>query len=528
MQLQANPELQALTPDTFPSHTLLGLPEQLPALYAQALLKPLPGPINRSLDARLLNYPGIIPQEGQEILNRQIGDDSITANKLFYRLTCFSHFDLIIPASPAAGQAPLHPNIYADGSVENPSTDFPIGGFGLWQPDRVLQEVAEDELAFVQAIKLGPIPDAAGCALAGASLEPYTSSARKQICAVLSCLARLSPIHIASDSAATVSIANEILQRGNDRRSRPLSLRPDGALWSAFAEAINRRGRQSCLISWVKGHATTRQLEEGYVQPYAAIANGYADDAAGQGLDTVGYKGIRQLAFYFGQKQKAYAQLFTAICRRVARVAIYCQSQREETAAALLKDNGKCTLPIPEVPVHAPFDEAWEVSLKGHPPLHGPRHEQTFQIYLRVFWTRMRFAPLTDPTVGAGITWLELFDWYTHMGGRVHPAQQASDFIVKPKFYKLLNLFISKSRQLQKHAADQYACLFRAAPCRRRPLLAYGIETFMPMLSCRLALSLEAATALHSCICDIHGRAFIRGRPTRLALGKLRKLAFVP
>ena len=53
----------------------------------------------------------------------------------------------------------------------------------------------------------------------------------------------------------------------------------------------------------------------------AAIANGDADSAAGMGLKTAGHDDLQQLAGYFGRKQNAYIQLFTAIVNRIACVA---------------------------------------------------------------------------------------------------------------------------------------------------------------------------------------------------------------
>ena len=80
------------------------------------------------------------------------------------------------------GMAPPQPNTFADGSVLHPTSSFPLGGYGIWHPGRRPQDIHQDEFSYAQVCKLGPIIDQAGVALAGASLEPFTSSTRKEVC----------------------------------------------------------------------------------------------------------------------------------------------------------------------------------------------------------------------------------------------------------------------------------------------------------------------------------------------------------
>ena len=125
---------------------------------------------------------------------------------------------------------------------------------------------------------------------------------------------------------------------------------------------------------------------------------------------------------------------------------------------------------MPVLPNQHSYDYARNLTSTGYPPLHGHRHEQELQICLCTYWQRIRLVPLVDPLNETGVTWLELFAWFTLRGGRVHPAQQASDFIIKPTFSKMMKLFISGIKQLLKLADDQGASLVRAAPSRTRPL----------------------------------------------------------
>ena len=106
---------------------------------------------------------------------------------------------------------------------------------------------------------------------------------------------------MASDSLATVTKANAIAQGDFDRR-RPLSLSPDGDLWELFAEALETRGHDSFAISWTKAHATADNICRGDATERGAIANGYADTAAGAGIETQGYADLQQLFAYYAQK----------------------------------------------------------------------------------------------------------------------------------------------------------------------------------------------------------------------------------
>ena len=62
-----------------------------------------------------------------------------------------------------------------------------------------------------------------------------------------------------------------------------------------------------------------------------------------------------------------------------------------------------------------------------------------------------------------------------------------------------------------------------------RPLAAYGITTFMPMISCNLALAGEAAQALHAATCAVVGKLGSSNRlPNRLKVGPLKLPKFSP
>ena len=62
-----------------------------------------------------------------------------------------------------------------------------------------------------------------------------------------------------------------------------------------------------------------------------------------------------------------------------------------------------------------------------------------------------------------------------------------------------------------------------------RPLADYGITTFVPTLFCMLALSGEAATALHAAICAVVAEVGGRDRlPNRIKIGPLKLPRFSP
>ena len=47
-----------------------------------------------------------------------------------------------------------------------------------------------------------------------------------------------------------------------DRRS-PWELQTDGGLWSACQKSIMRKGPNSVRVTWVKGHATAEDIQQG-------------------------------------------------------------------------------------------------------------------------------------------------------------------------------------------------------------------------------------------------------------------------
>ena len=62
-----------------------------------------------------------------------------------------------------------------------------------------------------------------------------------------------------------------------------------------------------------------------------------------------------------------------------------------------------------------------------------------------------------------------------------------------------------------------------------RPLADYGITSFMPMLSCNLALAGEAAQALHAAMCAVVGKLGAGNRvPNRIKVGPIKLPKFSP
>ena len=190
--------------------------------------------------------------------------------------------------------------------------------------------------------------------------------------------------------------------------------------------------------------------------------------------------------------------------RRIARVANFTRLAREKLVEEKAKSEPR-TIPIPPPRPQAPRDETWAIAFKALPPLHGHKFECVLQLCLHILWSSMRLAPLTDPRDEAGTTWLELFVWFTLIGGRVHAAQQADGFTIRPSFATLLRLFVVHSKRLLAFATDETASLTRPSPSRRRPLLSIGIDNFLPMVSCRMSLEADGSMRLHQAFCTLSG-----------------------
>ena len=314
---------------------------------------------------------------------------------------------------------------------------------------------------------------------------------------------------------------------------KPLSLQTDGDLWTAFSDAVRAKDLQAVKVSWTKGHTTLRALREGLVSTRAAVANSIADRAANLGSKDAIITAKRQILDYFAMNQEAYMKLFAAIHRRIARVAIRTAELRE--AAAKAKESGTSVLsfvPTPQPSTH-PSTNYITIRLVAPPPIQGDEHQRIVQYQLRIFWTRLYVTPTAAPQEPAitehGTTWLELFLLFTIKGGKVSKEQFQGVTTIQPRFTPLFKTFVRLSKSLLEFATHGDRALFNPVLTRARPLLKYGITTFMAMISARIAIQSGVAAGLPQALCAIGGRITSSSDlPSKLRVGTFRPLQICP
>ena len=180
-----------------------------------------------------------------------------------HSLSCHCELLPFVNVVPIWELAPSQPNIWTDGSLSTNRPCYAHGGYGIWHPDRHLIDVAINELSFAHVVDVGSIHGSTGVALAGAMLEPFSSSTRNEIAAMIVAVSANGAVHIGTDSLSAVMFANQLLDDATLRR--PFSLCSDGDLWQAFAAACRDKGPGTVAVSWTKGQTPLRSLLAGEV-----------------------------------------------------------------------------------------------------------------------------------------------------------------------------------------------------------------------------------------------------------------------
>jgi len=373
----------------------MGLPPQMDEEEKNELISPLPGCCIHNGDEGLLTYGKPMQREGWDFFNCLDRFPGITAIRLAHSLTCHCTPPPFHNVVPIWELAPSQPNAWTDGSLSGNRPCYAHGGYGIWHPDRYRTDVGTNELCFAHVVDVGSIHGSQGVALAGTLLEPFSSSTRNEIAAMLVAISASGPVHIGTDSLSAAKVANKLIDNGIMRR--PFSLCHDGDLWMAFGEACKNKGRGTVAVSWTKGHTPLRSLLAGKVSIKAAVMNSIADAAADKGSLTASDRGREQLLLYYASKQKAVDKLYAAIHRRIARVAIRAAELRDQAAKAQAgAGDAKCQfIPTPPQPVH-PQHNYTRITLVAPPPVQGDEIEQMLQHQLRIFWTSLHLVPVVE------------------------------------------------------------------------------------------------------------------------------------
>ena len=79
-------------------------------------------------------------------------------------------------------------------------------------------------------------------------------------------------MHIALDNRTAVNQSTAIFLADKTCK-KPWALCSNGDLYQLIEKQAHQRGLHSCKLTWVKGHATLRDIQTGRVDAASAIAN---------------------------------------------------------------------------------------------------------------------------------------------------------------------------------------------------------------------------------------------------------------
>ena len=205
--------MQNLNTKNAPLHVLMGLPPHLEAEETTQLVTPLPGcHISDGVDG-LLTFPTAMERDGWDVFFQLERFPGITATRLAHSLSCHCDSPPYVNVVPICELAPAQHNAWTDGSLTANRSCYAQGGYGIWHPERYKTEIAINELQFGHIVDVGSIHGASGVALAGTLLEPFSSSTRNEVAAMIVAMSAFGPVHIATDSLSAVTFANRIINQ---------------------------------------------------------------------------------------------------------------------------------------------------------------------------------------------------------------------------------------------------------------------------------------------------------------------------
>ncbi len=298
---------------------------------------------------------------------QQFFTHTCSARQLFNRCSGETHHPIPhIHMNPIEGTPPDDVNTFSDGSVTNPAQpQWSIAAYGLLHTRRKIDDhpISKEEDVLVNMQQVSD-----GLEGWGAVQGPNASSTRSELAGGIAALLAPYPIHLGSDSRSFVNKANLILKGAIRMTDKPWQLHHDGDLWQLFANIVEQRGASSVRISWVKGHAKQRHLDEGITTEWRKKGNDRADAIAGRKGHTAHPKGLLILGDLLADRQRAYEELITHVHKVIAQT--FAEEQK------LRNEDEKRDVPAHLRPKRA-LPKAVAKRLYYHPPprrLNTPRH----------------------------------------------------------------------------------------------------------------------------------------------------------
>lgn len=228
---------------------------------------------------------------------------------------------------------PNEPNGFSDGSVLNPKIrDIAIGAAGLWHPQR--SEI-DEPLTDYEDTSLYNEFDHNGHDAHTVVVGTTVSSARAELVALISAIARPTAQHIALDNLSVFKRATKLLEIARNhlntlqakgltrdqaiqqaKRARPLhkpwELVPDGDLWHIWWEHILMKNPAAVRLKKVKAHLGKADISEGRITLHEYTGNKAADHNARKGHN-IRHNDGELFADYAGRRYEAYTKLIARI-----------------------------------------------------------------------------------------------------------------------------------------------------------------------------------------------------------------------
>ena len=381
---------------------------------------------------------------------------------------------------------PEQPNVHSDGSLKHPRVaHWSLGGFGVWWPERKLQDTpltdGENQIASKHQVK-------EGLKMWGCITGQKASSTRAELAAGILTILGPGPIHQGTDSKSYMTRANNILQRNTKRKQKPWSLRADGDLWQLWERAAISKGLHAIKISWFKGHAQQEHIDKGVATEESKKANDIADAVADLGVSTSHQTGLLQLAGYYASKQYKLLQVtkrIQAMILRVLKAENRERSKRKSQAAVEAKEQlgpKHAHITVPEQTGDPPMAEGRSLDL--HPPVTQGLSDAdlTIQLQLWTFFHHTRWTKVDGQNNGS--SWIELLARYQLLGGKLTQGELGDNPLTTPlSFRQALATFKKLAlRTINLHAPEHAQWLFKPARAGKPRLEKYGCTSHVPCI----------------------------------------------
>ena len=181
------------------------------------------------------------------------------------------------------------------------------------------------------------------------------------------------PIDVGADSSAMIKGGNAINSAYRHQRSRPFNITKDGDLWELYLEV--RRWRDSIAnttsVTWVKGHAKQKHIDQGITTIYDKAGNDCADDAADHGYSLGDHNTATSVIAALARKHNHYVKAYVNILKMFTQTIKEANTQRDivkkhqENLARLGVSNDSVMVQAPlydDRPIGGGFNIAFQIS----------------------------------------------------------------------------------------------------------------------------------------------------------------------